>query len=140
MQNCSQKSGGSVFSLVPVSDATLEFVRKLRNNPLDASAFVNNNYITPENHAIYMAQHMDKYFVCYYNEILVGFIGVVENDIRLAVTPDFRNQGVAKYMVSEIMFRFPDAHAKVKVTNGASIALFESLGFERVFYIYESGK
>jgi ribosomal protein S18 acetylase RimI-like enzyme len=53
------------------------------------------------------------------------------------VAHDFRNQGVGKFMVDEIRLRFPDAHAKVKTTNEASIALYESLGLERKYYIYE---
>lgn len=125
-----------MLSIDRATDADLEFIRELRNDPLNASAFVNNNYITQESHALYMAEHMHEYFVCTKNGMPVGFIGVVDNDIRLAVAHHFRNKGVAKYMVTEILKIFPNAVAKVKVTNKASIALFESLGFVKTYQIY----
>lgn len=129
-----------MLSLERVTDANIEFIRHLRNDPLNASAFVNNIFISSENHAQYMAEHMHEYFVCTENGTPVGFIGVVENDIRLAVAHRFRNRGVAKFMVTEILKVYPGAIAKVKVKNEASIALFESLGFVKTYHLYEKPK
>jgi GNAT superfamily N-acetyltransferase len=125
------------LKLINASEVSFEFIRGLRNNPENAHAFVNNEFISPESHTKYMFEHLGEYFVCFKRQIPVGFIGVVDNDIRLAVCKEYRNQGIAKFMVSEIMLRFPQAIAKIKVTNEASVALFESLGFTKNFYVYQ---
>ena len=61
---------------------------------------------------------------------------MIQNDIRLAVDHEFRNRGVATFMVSEISKLYPEAHAKIKTSNVASIAVFESAGYALQFYIY----
>jgi L-amino acid N-acyltransferase YncA len=40
-------------------------------------------------------------------------------------------------MINEIMNLFPDAVAKVKLDNEASLKLFEKCGFEKRFYLLE---
>lgn len=122
-----------------VTEESYEFIRKLRNDPRNSEAFVNTEFIAEDSHAKYMSEHMSDYFVCYSDLTPLGYIGVVENDIRLAVEFEFRNNGVARFMVEEILKRFPKAAAKIKVENSASIALFESLGFEKRFFLYEKG-
>ena len=124
------------YELVEISSEFFEFVRRLRTDPRNADSFVSNNEITFQNQIDYMEQHLKDYFVCLSQQTPVGFIGVVQGDIRLAVDHDFRNRGVATFMVNEISKLFPEASAKIKTSNVASIALFESVGFERQFYIY----
>jgi ribosomal protein S18 acetylase RimI-like enzyme len=124
------------FELVEISSEFFEFVRRLRTDPRNADSFINNNEITLQNQIDYMEQHLKDYFICLSQQTPVGFIGVVQGDIRLAVDHDFRNRGVATFMVNEISKLFPGASAKIKTSNVASIALFESVGFKRQFYIY----
>ncbi|WP_422685655.1 GNAT family N-acetyltransferase [Candidatus Planktophila dulcis] len=124
------------YELVEISSEFFEFVRRLRTDPRNADSFINNNEITFQNQIDYMEQHLKDYFVCLSQQTPVGFIGVVQGDIRLAVDHDFRNRGVGTFMVNEISKLFPKASAKIKTSNVASIALFESAGFERQFYIY----
>jgi L-amino acid N-acyltransferase YncA len=40
-------------------------------------------------------------------------------------------------MINELMSRHPNAAAKVKVDNEASLRLFERCGFEKRFYLLE---
>lgn len=124
------------YELVEISSEFFEFVRRLRTDPRNANFFINNSEITSQNQIDYMEQHLKDYFICLIQQTPVGFIGVVDGDIRLAVDHDFRNRGVATFMVKEISKLFPGASAKIKTSNVASIALFESVGFERKFYIY----
>jgi ribosomal protein S18 acetylase RimI-like enzyme len=124
------------YELVEISSEFFEFVRRLRTDPRNADSFINNGEITFQNQIDYMEQHLKDYFICLSQQTPVGFIGVVQGDIRLAVDHDFRNKGVATFMVNEISKLFPEALAKIKTSNVASIALFESVGFERQFYIY----
>jgi len=124
------------YQLIPISREYFEFVRKLRTDPQNVDSFVNNAEITIQKQIDYMERHLQEYFICLSQRTPVGFIGVVQGDIRLAVDHEFRNRGVATFMVNEISKLFPEASAKVKASNVASIALFESVGFERQFYIY----
>ncbi len=124
------------LELVPISEDFFEFVRRLRTDPRNADSFINNTEIILQNQIDYMEQHLKEYFICLNQQTPVGFIGVVQGDIRLAVNHDFRNRGVATFMVNEILKLFPEATAKIRTTNVALIALFESVGFKRQFYIY----
>ncbi len=85
-----------------------------------------------------MNQYQQSYFVCLVNGAPAGYIGVVNNDIRIAVMSEFQKMGVGRFMVSEILKRFPEARATVKYSNFSSQKLFESLGFTREFIQYRN--
>lgn len=125
------------LELVPITVDFFEFVRRLRTDLRNADSFINPAEITVQDQIEYMQQHLQNYFICLNRKVPVGYIGVVNDDIRLAVDHDFRNRGIASFMVNQISKIFPEAQAKIKTTNVASIALFESAGFERQFYIYK---
>lgn len=124
------------LKLVPISVDYFEFVRRLRTDSRDSASYIDNAEITVQDQIDYMNRHLKDYFICLDGNVPVGFIGVIQNDIRLAVDHEFRNRGVATFMVKKISKLYPEAHAKIKTSNVASIALFESAGYERVFYIY----
>jgi RimJ/RimL family protein N-acetyltransferase len=75
--------------------------------------------------------------VCVDSGEVIGFIGHVENDIRLATKKTHQNKGVGKFMVEAFMEKFPNSFAKVKIDNEASRRLFESCGFRKKYYILE---
>jgi GNAT superfamily N-acetyltransferase len=85
--------------------------------------------ITPEDQIKYMEKYGDNYVICLDEATPVGFIGEVDNDIRLAVHPDHKRKGIGKFMLSEFIKMFPNALAKVLWENDASLALFRSAGF-----------
>jgi GNAT superfamily N-acetyltransferase len=122
--------------MVPLSVGDIEFVRGLRNDPRNAHAFIDQTHISIESHSVYMAEHLNKYFLCYLGIEPAGFVGVVDGDIRLAVSFEHREKGVGRFMLEEIAKIFPDATAKIKIENLASIAAFESAGYKRKFYLY----
>ena len=51
--------------------------------------------------------------------------------------PDFQGKGVGKFMINKLMELNPDAAAKVKVENEASMKLFKACGFKKKYYILE---
>lgn len=67
----------------------------------------------------------------------MGYIGVINNDIRICTHPDYQRMGVAKFMLDEIQERYPNAIAKVKIENKDSMKLFEKAGFKLKYYLYE---
>ena len=66
-----------------------------------------------------------------------GYVGQISDDIRVATHPDYQGKGVGTFMISELMNKFPDSIAKVKIENKASLRLFEKCGFKKKYYILE---
>ena len=77
------------------------------------------------------------FYICLDKSIPIGYIGIIENDIRVATHPDHQGKGVASFMVNEIMKINKKAVAKVKIDNMASLKLFERCGFEKKYYLLE---
>ena len=84
-----------------------------------------------------MESQGDNFYLCLADGIFAGFIRVCDDDIGVCTHPDFQRMGVGKFMVNEIMQLYPDAVAKIKLENKASIKLFESCGFVKKYYLLE---
>lgn len=123
------------FKLVKCSSEYYEFIRELRIHPENVKGFLVQSFITKEEQIKYMEKYEKCYFVCLLDNVPVGFVGVIDNDIRVATSPTFKKKGVGKFMINEIMNLFPNANAKIKIENFASIALFESCGFKPEYII-----
>lgn len=113
------------------------FIRELRNDPITNKGFINRELISEESHLEYMKNHAKFYRVCLLDGRPVGYIGVVDGDIRIAVHKDYLWKGVGTFMLNEISNNFSNLSAKIKIENLASIKLFEKLGFKKRYYIYE---
>ena len=114
-----------------------EFIRKLRNMDGVRQGFVNQQEIKPVEQARYMLKHNDDYWICLVDEKPAGYVGVIDDDIRVATHPDFQGKGVGAFMIDEVMKTNPFAHARVKLDNYASLKLFEKCGFKKKFYLLE---
>lgn len=99
--------------------------------------FIQQKQITPEEHTRYMKKNSKFFYICIDKGEFLGYVGVIEHDIRVATHPKHQKKGVAKFMINEIMKIRPNAFAKVKLENEASLKLFESCGFKKKFYILE---
>ena len=101
-------------------DEYREFIRQLRMNPQLSKSFVVSGFISkPEQHE-YMEKHGLDYWVCLDKEDKpMGFVGVVHNDLRIAVDPKYRNKGVGSFMLKFILgrSRYKDMKIKVRKTN-----------------------
>jgi GNAT superfamily N-acetyltransferase len=125
------------LKLVPNSPVYYEFIRTLRNDERVQPGFIQQVQITPEEQHAYMEKYGQYYHVCLCDSQPAGYVGVIDHDIRVATHPDYQKKGVGKFMVQEIMKFFPDAYAKIKVDNHASLKLFTSAGFKTKYYILE---
>jgi ribosomal protein S18 acetylase RimI-like enzyme len=115
-----------------------EFIRILRNDSSIKAGFIEQDEISPEQHDLYMKRFFDCYQICLLDNVPVGYVGVVEDDLRVAVSKDFQNLGVGKFMVTEILKLYPNAKVKVKYSNLPSQRLFEGLGFTKELIYYKS--
>lgn len=113
-----------------------EFVRILRNDPRVQDGFIVSSNITQDQQKNYMKVYSDYYRIALLDNIPVGYVGVIEDDIRICTHPDYQGLGIGKFMLKEIMKEFPSAYGKVKINNEASKNLFKSVGFTETFIIF----
>jgi len=123
------------MELVKNSPKYWNFIRQLRNGAKEG--FIQQQHITKIQQAEHMLKYNNNYWVCVIDEKPVGYVGVIDNDIRVATHPEHQGHGVGSFMINEIMNLFPDAVAKVKLDNEASLKLFEKCGFKKRFYLLE---
>ena len=114
-----------------------EFIRHLRNMKEIRQGFIVQKDISAIEQAEYMLRHNNNYWVCLVDKQPAGYVGVIDDDIRVATHPDFQGHGVGSFMINQIMEIHPDAYAKVKLDNEASIRLFEKCGFKKKYYLLE---
>ena len=134
------------MELVNCNQEYWEFVRKLRNDKRVLDGFIESTHITSEMQVNYMTKYSDCYRIALIQThtgdsiitLPAGFVGVIEDDIRICTHPDFQGMGIGKFMLTEIMKIFPTAYGKVKINNEASKKLFLKAGFKEKFIIYES--
>lgn len=123
------------IKLVKCTKKYWEFVRLLRLDKRVIDSFVETVYITEEQQVSYMSKHHDQYRIALKDGTPAGYVGVIDNDIRVCTHPNFQGMGVGKFMINECMKIWPDAFAKIKLDNEKSIKLFESCGFTKKFFI-----
>lgn len=126
------------MELIKCSEKYWEFIRILRTDKRVLCGFIKNTEITPKIQKEYMKKYEDCYRVALIGRMPAGFVGVIGNDIRVCTHPDFQGKGVAKFMINECMKIWPNATAKIKIDNIASIKAFEKSGFKKKYYILEA--
>ena len=108
----------------------IEFIRLLRTDPRTEKMFLEQVNITPEQQEKYMERNFNNYFLCIskHDFIPLGYIGVINNDIRYCVVPYYHGLGIGTYMLKEIKSLFSKATGRIKKENYASIRAFEKAG------------
>ena len=127
------------MELVKCSKEYWEFVRLLRMDSRVVDGFVDIIYITEDMQISYMKKYADCYRIALVNGNPAGYVGVIDNDIRVCTHPDFQKMGVGKFMINECMKIWPKATARIKLDNTASVKLFEYCGFNKKYYLLERG-
>lgn len=118
-------------------DHAIEFIRKTRNHPENIKGFP-TGAVDIDTHKAYMEEYKYMYFICTSeSDQQLGWIGLVSGDIRLAVDPKFKKQGVATFMLNKMLDLYPNFHAKVKIDNTVSAAFFKKMGFKPKYMILE---
>ena len=126
------------LSLVECEQQYWEFVRLLRLDERVIDGFIEKLHITPEQQQIYMSKYSHCFRIALVDGQPAGYFGVINDDIRVCVHPDFQRKGVGKFLVRECSKIWPNAFAKIKITNDSSRKLFESCGYKLEYYLYKN--
>lgn len=118
------------MELVNCTSQYWEFVRTLRNDERVLDGFVKSVYITEEMQTNYMENYSQYYRIAKVNGKPAGYVGVIEDDIRVCTHPKYQGKGVGKFMINECIKEWPTSFAKVKLGNTTSDKLFISVGFK----------
>ena len=114
-----------------------EFIRQLRNDERVKEGFIRQEEISKDSHEAYMSENEDKFYLCLIENKPAGYVGIIEDDIRIATHPDYQKRGVGLFMINEGMKKHPNAVAKIKLDNEGSVRLFEKAGFKKKYYLLE---
>jgi len=117
------------MELVPITEDHYDFVRILRMHPKTRSGFIEEAQITEDSQEKYMRKYGKDYYVCLLYEgtdfsCPVGYIGVLEDDIRFCTHPAYQGRGVGSYMLREAKKLYPNATGRIKKDNIASQQAF----------------
>ena len=114
-----------------------EFIRQLRNMDGVREGFIQQKIISKEHHIEYMKKNSTFFYILLDKDVPICYIGNIDNDIRVATHPDHQGKGAATFALNELMKLHPNAVAKVKIENKASLRLFEKCGFKKKYYLLE---
>jgi GNAT superfamily N-acetyltransferase len=128
------------FELVECTKEYWEFVRILRNDERVLSGFVKSTFIDTKMQLDYMKIHSNFYRISLVDGMPAGYVGVIDDDIRICTHPQYQGIGVGKFMLNKCSEIWPTSFAKVKLDNEASLKLFESCGYIKKYYILMKDK
>lgn len=117
------------LKLVKCDPKYYEFIRLLRTNPEITKSFLSQIKITKDDQINYMTKYHNGYFICLQDNKPVGFIGIVDKDLRLAVSKEGHNKGIATFMLQGVNEMNLEYEVQIKSDNIASINFFEKNGF-----------
>ena len=117
------------LKLVENSLVYYEFIRQLRTHPENTKGFLEQVQITEDQQKSYMEKYEKNYWICLSGNTPVGFVGIVDNDIRLAVQPNTKGLGIGTFMIKELIKNHKDGTAKVLLDNISSQKVFEKNNF-----------
>jgi RimJ/RimL family protein N-acetyltransferase len=117
------------LKLVENSLVYYEFIRQLRTHPENTKGFLEQVQITEDQQKSYMEKYEKNYWICLSGNTPVGFVGMVDNDIRLAVQPKSKGMGIGTFMIQELIKNHKDGTAKVLLDNLSSQKVFEKNNF-----------
>ena len=78
-----------------------DFVRDLRN--VLREGFICQKIIDKDPHYKYMEKYSSNYYICLEDDTPVGWVGEIDNDIRVATHPDHQKKGIGQFLINSLM-------------------------------------
>ena len=119
------------MKLVNCDEKYLEFVRVIRIDQNNISGFVQNMHINKNNQKKYMKINSNNYRIALIDDNPVGYVGVINDDIRICTHPKYKGIGVGEFMLKKCIKIWKNSTAKVKKDNIISSNLFLKCGFNK---------
>ena len=92
---------------------------------------MNSAEIDFNSHVKFMMKHASTYRVAVdSDDHVLGFIGHVDGDLRLATRPDRCREGIALFMYKNFLVEYPFVTVRVKRDNHPSLKFFERVGWK----------
>ena len=121
------------WSLRPALPKYWEAIREIRND--QRIGFKQTSLIDPETHKTFMQKHCQNYRVATEKneedgeERVIGFVGVVGDDGRIATHKDYTGRGVATFMWSGLSKEYPQITHRCLRDNHLALALNKKFGY-----------
>jgi len=131
------------WSIRPALSEYWEAIRNIRND--QRYGFKNTSLIDRETHKLFMQRHSQNYRVAvekndeYGNERVIGFVGIVGDDGRLATHEDYKGRGVATFLWSSFAKECPPLTHSCRRDNLVALALNRKFGYVPDPKDWESG-
>ena len=119
------------MKLVNCDEKYWEFVRLIRIDQNNISGFVQNMHINKNNQKKYMKINSNNYRIALIDDNPVGYVGVINDDIRICTHPKYKGIGVGEFMLKKCIKIWKNSTAKVKKNNIISSNLFLKCGFNK---------
>ena len=117
------------FTLVKNSKGYWRFIKDLREMKGVSQGFISQSEITDADHTAFMEKHSEHYHICLLKKKPIGFIGLVNGDLRLAVLPEHQGKGAGHFMLQKYLELYDNISTKIKPENTKSLELFKRNGF-----------
>lgn len=104
-----------------------ETLRYIRNHSELKKCFISQKDISEFEQIKYIDKHGENYYICIDHNVAIGFIGVVDRDLRIAVLPTHQNKGYGTFMIKKLKKMKVDFEVKVKKENIVSQNFFKKL-------------
>ena len=92
------------YKLVKNAEEYWEFIRKLRNLDSIKTGFIKQENISSKTQLEYMKENGHNFWICLDDLEPVGYVGIINDDIRVATHPDHQKKGIGalkKYFILE---------------------------------------
>ena len=125
----------AVEQIVKATEEYWPFILKLRTDLKEG--FIKQGPISVHEHYDYMMRYASCYWVQLLDDTPVGFVGVIDGDIRYAVDRAYQGRGYGTKLLKWVHNEHPYAEGLIKAENVSSIKAFENAGFKKKFVIMQ---